>query len=165
MKSELCRKQIEVVVRLNNTPTSVAEVMVIASAPSVEILASCFYWEHDGTVLRLVTEDPQRTGRALASAGFLCQTDSILLFGPYNQPGAAAQARACLAEADIGVAYSYVSWSERTGAFAVFKTTDDDRALRVLQLNAMVDDLVLAKVSPGRRAQVMHEPVAAKMVA
>ena len=165
MKSGLCRRQMEIVVHVNNKPASVAEVMVAASAPPVEILASCFYWEHDGTVVRLVTEDPQRTRRALASAGFLCQTDSILLLGPYNQPGVVTQAAARLAAVDIGVVYSYVSWSERTGTFAALKTTDDDRALRVLEVNAMVDDLVLARVRPRRQAETMNEPLSAKMVA
>jgi hypothetical protein len=91
------RKQIEIAVHLNNKLACVAEVMVIASAPPVEILTSCFYWRRDGAVVLLVTEDPQRIGRALTSAGFLCQTDSVLLLGPYNQLGAAAQIAARLA--------------------------------------------------------------------
>jgi hypothetical protein len=115
--------------------------------------------------VRLVTEDPQKTGRSLAGAGFLYQTDSVLLLGPHNRPGVAAQTAARLEAADIGIVYSYVSWAERMGAFTVIKTTNDDRALQVLQVNAFVDGLLHANARSSRQPRAMDEPLVAKMVA
>ena len=158
-------EQVEIAVHLNNETASVGKVMVAATAPNVEILASCFYWQRDGAVVRLVTEAPQRTAQALANAGFECETESILLIGPMKRPGVAAQMSVQLAGAEIGILYSYVSWSERTEAFAVFKTTDDDRALCVLQSNAGATDLAGEKTGRGPKTREMSQPVAARLVA
>jgi hypothetical protein len=139
------QKQVEIILHLNNEPASVGKVMVAATTPNVEILASCFYWQRDGAVVRLVSEDARKTAQALAAAGFQYQTDSVLLIGLHELPGVAAQAGLLLATAGIAVSYSYVSWTNHHEVFAVFKTTDDDRALKVLQLNALVEELAREK--------------------
>jgi hypothetical protein len=82
---------------------------VAATAPNFEILASFFCWERNGAVVRLVTADPQKTAQALSSAGFQCQTDSVLLIGLQKKPGVAAQTGVQLEAAGIDVRYSYVS--------------------------------------------------------
>ncbi|HUI05996.1 MAG TPA: hypothetical protein VL486_03210 [Verrucomicrobiae bacterium] len=148
-------EQIEIIVRLNSEAASVSRVMVAATTPNVEILACCFSWQGDGAVVRLVTEAPERTVQALVHDGFECETETILLIGPLKRPGATARIGNRLAAAGIGILHSYVSWSERTEAFAIFKTTDENRALRVLRVNASAANL----------ARETSEPVLARLVA
>ena len=159
------RKETEVVVHLNNEPTSVGEVMVAATAPHVDILASCFYWSRDGAVMRLVTEDPQKTAEALAAAGFSCATASVLLIGLQQQPGVAARIGIQLAAAGIAVRHSYVSWTEHNEAFAVLKTTDDDRALRLLQGEVLMEELAREKTRRVPEARPMRLPVSSRWAA
>jgi len=158
-------RPIEIAVHLNGKPAAVGKVMVVATAPNVEILASCFYWGRNGAVVRLVTADPQKTAQALTSAGFQCQTDSVLLIGLQKKPGVAAQTGVQLAVAGIDMLYSYVSWSERNQAFAVFKTADDDRALRVLQVNALVEDLTREQTCRIPSEREIRQRVASRLVA
>ena len=158
-------KQVEIVVHLNNEPASVGKVMVAATTPNVEIFASCFCWQRDGAVVRLVTEDARKTAQALAAAGFQYETDSVLLIGLRESPGVAAQAGLLLSAAGITVSHSYVSWTDHHEAFAVFKTTDDDRALRVLQVNALVEGLVREKRCRVPSERTLRMSVAGRLVA
>lgn len=135
------REATEIVVHLNNEPASISKAAVAATTPNVEILASCLYWQSDGAVMRLVSEDPPKTAQALARAGFLCQSDSVLLMGLNETPGASARTTLLLAADGIAVSYGYVSWSNRREGLAVFKTTDDNRALRFLQVDALMEEL------------------------
>ena len=135
------REATEIVVHLNNEPASISKATVAATSPNVEILASCLYWQPDGAVLRLVSEDPPKTAQALARAGFLCQSDSVLLMGLNEMPGASARTTLLLAAAEIAVSHRYTSWSDRREGLAVFKTTDDNRALRFLQVDALMGEL------------------------
>jgi len=136
--------------------------MVSAATPNAEILASCFHWGPDGASVRLVTEDAEKTEQALTRAGFQYQTGSVLLIGLGEKPGVAAATVLLLAQAGIGLSYSYVSCTDDHEAIAVFKTTDDDQAARVLQVEALVESVALAKTWQGssrraaQSAQVAH---------
>lgn len=135
------REAAEIVIHLNNEPASISKAAVVATTPNVEILASCLYWQPDGAVLRLVSEDPTKTAQALARAAFRCQSDSVLLMGLNEIPGASARTTLLLATAGIAVCSWYVSLSDRHEELAVFKTTDDNRALRLLQVDALMEEL------------------------
>jgi len=162
---QFARKQTEIVVHLKNEPASIGEVTVAATTPNVEILASCFYWHRNGAVVRLVSEDPARTAQALARAGFQFQTDSVLLIGLQEMPGIAARTGLLLATAGIAVSYSYVSWTDRHKAFAVFKTTDDNRALRLLQTTALIEEMTRRKAWHTTSHRTVSQPVASRLVA
>ena len=162
------REATEIVVHLNNEPASISKAAVAATTPNVEILASCLYWQSDGAVMRLVSEDPPKTAQALARAGFLWQSDSVLLMGLNETPGASARTTLLLAAAGIAVSYGYVSWSNRREGLAVFKTTDDNRALRFLQVDALMEELAGRKswrVPRGRRTGQASLPLPPPMPA
>ena len=126
----LAQMKTELVIRLKKESTTLAEVIALIAA-GAEVLAVCSYWDRDSSVFLLVSADPERTAHALATAGVHYQANSVLLIGPQDHPGIAARMGAAFAAAGIGVLYSYASWSENRQGFVVFKTTDDDRALRV----------------------------------
>jgi hypothetical protein len=149
------REATEIVVHIKNAPASISKAAVAATTPNVEILASCLYWQSDGAVMRLVSEDPPKTAEALARAGFECQTHSVLLMGLNEIPGACARTTLLLAADGIAVSYWYVSWSDSHEGLAVFKTTDDNRALRFLEVDALMEELAGRKswrALRGRRA-------------
>ena len=56
-----------------------------------------------------------------------------MLVSAPHQPAIAAQLGMYLKAAQIGIRYCYAAWHETAQAHVVFKTTDDDRAIRVLE--------------------------------
>ncbi|HTS17381.1 MAG TPA: hypothetical protein VMP11_07405 [Verrucomicrobiae bacterium] len=159
------RSAVEIVVHLNNEPTAVSRVMVSAATPNAEILASCFHWGRDGAVVRLVTEDAEKTEQALARTGFRYQTGSVLLIGLGETPGMAAATVLLLAQAGINVSYSYVSCTSDHQAIAVFKTTDDDRAARLLQVEALIESVALVKPSQSSNGRAPRQTETAEVLA
>ena len=155
----------EVVVCLDNDPVSIGEVIVAATAPNVDVLTCCIRWNHWGTVVRLVTEDPHKTVRGLEDAGFCCSTASVLLVALQSGAGATARVTRQLMASGIGVGYSYASWTERGGTLAVFHTSDDDRAERLLQGAALMEELGLTTAGHGSRRRTARWPVASKLAA
>ena len=135
----------ELIVRIANDPASLGKLMAVVGSCGVEILAACSYWDHAGAVMMLVTNDTQRTIRALAAAGFECKSSRILLVEARDKPGLAAWLGSKLLAADIGVVYSYTFRSERNLSYLVFKTTDDDRAMDLLGFEALLHELAEAK--------------------
>ena len=119
--------------------------MATAGSCGTEVMAACSYWSHGGTVIMLVTEDALRTTRALEMAGFKCRTNSIVLVETPDKPGLAALLGAKLTAAGINVLYSYSFRSERNQSYVVFKATDDDRAVYMLEVEGLIHDLAAAK--------------------
>ena len=81
----------------------------------------------------LVTEDPSRSKQALEDAGFDCTTHPVVVVGLENRIGAIDRLGLHLQDAGINVLRSYASYANPQEAYAVFKTKDDARAVKVLQ--------------------------------
>jgi hypothetical protein len=138
-------RQVEINVRVTSEPESLGKLMATTVTCGAEVLASCYQWDDSGAVVKLVTEDGQRTTRALEAAGFKCESKPIVLVEMPDKPGLAAVLGSKLTADGVKVLYSYSFRSERGHAYAVFKTTNDSRAIYTLELCALVHELAAAK--------------------
>ena len=138
-------RQIEITVRTASQPAILGRLMATSVSCGSEVLAACSYWDGAATVVRLVTQDAQRTANALRAAGFECKSNPIVLVEIPDKPGLTAAIGARLTGAGIRILYSYSLQSEGGRTRAVFKTTDDDRAIYMLEVDALIHDLAAAK--------------------
>jgi hypothetical protein len=127
------RKEVELAVRIGNKPGALGQVLDAVSARQVNVLAYCTYSDRDELVVLLVTDNALAAKDALQAAGYPCKANSVVLVGASDEVGAAARLGAHLGWAGIEILYSYASSSGRDQFCAVFKTTDDERAIITLE--------------------------------
>ncbi len=132
------RKEVELAIRLGNQPGGLGRVLSVVASENVNVLAYCSYTERDDTVVLLVTDNALQSKRALEAAGFSCRANSVVVVGATDQVGGAALLGARLGYAGIDILYSYASSAGSTQFCAVFKTSDDQRAIALLDSSASV---------------------------
>ena len=128
------RKEIELAVRVGNKPVALQQVLSILKARRLNVLAHCTYTERDDLVILLVTDNPLVAKDALQSAGFSCKANSVVVVGAPGELGSTAIIGAHLGLAGVEILYSYTSRSGGDRSIAVFKTTDDERAIQTLEI-------------------------------
>ena len=126
------RKEVELAIRIGNEPGALGRVLSTVASAGINVHAYCSYSEHHESVVLLVAENPFDAKRALEAAGFSCKANSVVLVGADDQVGGAAFLGARLGHAGIDILYSYASSSGGNQFFAVFKTGDDQKAIRIL---------------------------------
>ena len=127
------RKEVELAVRVGNKPVAAQHVLSILKARGLNILAFCTYTERDDLVILLITDNPLMAKDALQSAGFSCKANSVVVVGAPGELGSTASMGAHLGLAGVEILYSYTSRSGEDQSVAVFKTTDDERAIQILE--------------------------------
>ena len=127
------RKEVELAVRVGNKPTALGEVLAAVATRQINVLAYCSYSDSDELVILLVTDNAFVAKAALQAAGFSCKANSVVLVGATDEVGAAAQIGAHLGTAGVEILYSYASSSGGDQFCAVFKTTNDERAIVTLE--------------------------------
>jgi len=132
------RKEVELAVRLGNELGSLGGVLSVVAKENVNVLAYCSYSDRSETVVLLVTDNALLAKRALESGGYTCRANSVVVVGATDQVGGAALLGARLGHAGIDILYSYASSSGSSNFCAVFKTSDDQRALAVFDTSAAV---------------------------
>lgn len=126
------RREVELAVRTNNQPGMMGQVMAAVSGAGVNILAYCTYSDRDEAVILLVPEDPLSAKACLERAGFVCKANPVVVVGATDRVGAAAHFGAHLGKAGIDIIYSYASSAGHGQFIAVFKTTNDEHAISIL---------------------------------
>jgi hypothetical protein len=156
-------KQMEITVHTPNEPASLGRLMAIVGCCGTEVLTACSYRDEAGTVTLLVTDNAPHATRDLEASGFRCKSAPIVLVQTPDKPGLAALLGAKLAEAGIGVLCSYWFHSEGKQSYVVFKTTDDDRAIYMLEVDALIHDFAAAQswrqseIESGRREAAVKQ--------
>ena len=125
-------KKTELVLRIDRGHGPLKTVLDAILDRGVKILAQCSFTDWNGTTLLLVVEDDLIGRHALEATGFRYRTESVVLVETSRRVGSAAQLGQSLASAGIDIVYSYVASSENDRLVAVFKTVNDDEAVRVL---------------------------------
>jgi hypothetical protein len=138
-------RQLEITVRSIAHPSTLARLMAITVSCGAEVLAACSYWDSTAAVVNLVTEDPSRTMQALEEAGFTCRSCPVVLVEMPDKPGLPTLIANKLIDAGIRVHEFYSLHADRNHAHAVYKTSDDDRAIYVIEVDALIHDLAAAK--------------------
>jgi hypothetical protein len=135
----LVSKNEEIAVQ-HNEELDVPALMAIAQHPDLKVLAMRSYCEPDGVVLHLVTNNPVKTARLLKRVGYKCWTKPVLLVGPLSRHGCTVPLQAELEASGVQVRYSYTHRTERGQLYLAFKTEEDDRALRVLEVSSTLQE-------------------------
>ena len=125
------RRERELAVHIGNQPGALAKLLALVADAGVNVLAYCTYSERHEGVVQLVTANALRAKLALEAGGFRCRMNDVVLVHAPDQVGAVAMIGARLGGAGVSILYSYAS-STGTQFHAVFKTSDDATAVRVL---------------------------------
>ena len=130
--TQRAHKEIELAIRTGNEPHALTKILSAVAHAQVNILAYCTYSDRNEIVLLLVTDDAAAAKDAIKAAGFDCRANAVVVVGAKDQVGAVAQLGTRLGATGIGILYSYASSTGGDQFFAVFKTMDDEAAIRVL---------------------------------
>ena len=131
------RRELEITVRTDE-PNDMSAIGILDHYPDVEVLARRSYCDREGAVLLLVPTDIERALGVLEAAGFRCGTNPIILVGPLYGAALAAPIGTGLAILGIEVLYSYTSRMGHGRDYLVFKTSDDDQAIRMIEQSLAV---------------------------
>lgn len=127
------QRRTQLILRCEIKQRSLALLLNGASLPGLKVLACCALYDCQGTTWLLVVDDDQLGRETLAAARLPHRTESVLLVEVAPRSGAATRLSRHLAAAKIDVVYSYAAPAVDDRLTAVFKTTDDEYAMRVLQ--------------------------------
>ena len=150
-------KNEEVAVRARDEETDVPALWALAQSRDIEVLAMRSYCERDGVVLLLVTNNVSKTLRILETVGYQCSTRPIVLVGPLDRRGWGARLEDELDASGIRIHYSYAHRTENGQHFLAFKTEEDERAVRTLQVSAVLRNVVRAQSVP-EEFEVVNQP-------
>ena len=128
------RKEVELAVRVGNKPAALGGVLASVARHGVNVLAYCTYSDGDDLIVLLITDNALAAKEALQTAGFPCKANSVVLVGASDEVGAAARIGMHLGMAGVEILYSYASSSGGDQFVAVFKTTNDERAIQALEV-------------------------------
>lgn len=128
------KKEVELAVRVGNRPAALGGVLAAVANHGVNVLAYCTYSDGDDLIVLLITDNALAAKEALQTAAFSCKANSVVLVGASDEVGAAARIGMHLGMAGIEILYSYASSSGGDQFVAVFKTTNDERAIQALEV-------------------------------
>ncbi len=126
-----CR-QVELMVRVPPQRGSLAGVLAEVARQGCDVLAYCAYFDGADCIVLLVPDNPLAAQRAVTAAGLPCKANPVVLVRETDSVGAVARLGRQLQQAGIEILYSYASSTGESEFRAVFKTTDDEQALRLL---------------------------------
>ena len=128
------KKEVELAVRVGNRPAALGGVLAAVANHGGNVLAYCTYSDGDDLIVLLITDNALAAKEALQTAAFSCKANSVVLVGASDEVGAAARIGMHLGMAGIEILYSYASSSGGDQFVAVFKTTNDERAIQALEV-------------------------------
>jgi hypothetical protein len=125
--------QKQITVFLENKPGRLAQLLSELARQKINIVALTVMDRHEHGVLRLVTEDPAATAKALQGLNAHFTESEVLAIELRNQPGALAHVCETLAGEHVNIEYAYCSSGGRNGkVFGIFKVSSAEKAQRVL---------------------------------
>ena len=123
----------QVSIFLENKPGRLANVLRALERQKVNVTGLTVMDSHEHSVLRVVTNDLDKTRQTLRELGTQFAETEVLLVELRNQPGSLAHLCEQLADEHINIDYCYVSTGGRNGkVFGIFKVSNNDKASRVL---------------------------------
>jgi hypothetical protein len=144
----------QVSVFLENKPGRLAKVLSVLARDKVNLIALSVMDSHEHSVLRLVSNDLEKTKQALRSLGTPHAETDVLVVEMRNQPGALARVCEVLAQEHINIDYCYCSAAGRNGkTMGIFKVSNTEKANRVL---ADVMGRALRRRGQGRPLRARH---------
>lgn len=122
---------------IENRVGTLAEAVGILAREGVDIRAFCLSDTADFGVMHMIVSDTARAAAALREGGYVVSADDVLAVEADDRPGAFFRVLTTLAQAGVGVEYSYAFTSAKDAdrAHFIMKTTDRAAAERALAEN------------------------------
>ena len=126
-------RETELSIPIDGVPGAEESILSTVTEQGTSVRALCSVNDRDQTVMLLVAEDAPLAKQALEEAGFDCTSNPVVVVGLENRIGVIDRLGVHLQDAGIDVLRSYASYANPQEVCAVFKTQDDERAIKVLQ--------------------------------
>ena len=131
MKNGL-RQQISVF--LENRPGALMEVTAILSEEEINLRALNIAETSDYGVLRLITDEPDRTAEVLRDKGFLAARTPVIEFQVPDEPGGLDKVLRVIAENGFDIEYMYsIMVSEDGSAGMIFRVREPEKLWEILK--------------------------------
>jgi hypothetical protein len=123
----------QITVFLENKPGRLANVLSALAREKVNIIALSVMDKHEHSVLRLVTDNHDKTMQVMQELNTPCTEAEVIAIELRNQPGALAHVCEVLAGEHVNIDYAYCSSGGRNGkVVGIFKVSNSGKASRVL---------------------------------
>ena len=124
-------KQISIFIE--NKTGKLAEATRFIADNNINIRALSIADSEEYGILRIITENPERTFELITEGGYIAKKTEVLAVEMSDKPGSMSKILEVLSKADISVAYTYAFTSANTeGACMVFRVDDNAVAKDVL---------------------------------
>lgn len=123
----------QISVFLENRAGQLADITGTLAANGIDIRALNIAETSDYGVMRIITNDSEKTMEILSGAGFIASETKAAAIAVPDHPGALAEVLTILSDASMDVEYMYSIFSQLEGrAFMVIKVNDAEAAERLL---------------------------------
>ena len=122
---------------LENRPGKLVEVLEALAGAGVDLRALSLADTENFGILRLIVDKPARAYKVLQDEGYVVELIDVIPVSVDDEPGRFASALRVLADAGVGIEYTYVFVAPRSGsigkAYAVVCVDDNAAAAKVLE--------------------------------
>ncbi len=116
----------------DDKPGLLAEITNALAEAKVNITAICAYSWDDTAYVDMTVDAPPKAKRQLVKMGFAVEAEDILAVEMPNRAGELDKVARALAGAGINISYLYGTTSAGRTSTAIFSTSDNKAAMRVL---------------------------------
>ena len=121
---------------LENSPGKLAEVLEALAEAGIDLRALSLADTENFGILRIIADKPARARQVLQDEGYLVELVDVIPVSVDDKPGAFASAMRVLADAGVGVEYTYVFVAPKNGsagkAYAILCVDDNTAAEKAL---------------------------------
>ena len=124
----------QISVFVENRAGQLAEITKILAENGIDMRAISIAEASDYGVLRIITNEPERTASILVSNGIVLSMTPVLAVAVPDQVGGLAPVLSLLAEANIDIEYMYSLFTQKAGtAYMVFRVSDEAKFVALLE--------------------------------
>ena len=126
------RKVKEISFTTTNKIGLLSEVTTAIAGAKVNITALCAYAMEDSATFMLTTDSNAKAKKTLGSLGVASEEKDVVEVEVPNKPGELQKVAKRIGDAGIDIEYMYATAGGGKTATCVFKTTDDKKAIKVI---------------------------------
>jgi len=129
-------KQISVF--LENKSGQIAEITALLAEKKIDLRAISIAETSDYGVLRLITDDADRSVSILLEAGHIVSVTPVTVVAVEDRPGGLSELLSIIAHSDISIDYMYSLFTKQAGtAYMVFRVSSGSRFAALLKEHGM----------------------------
>ena len=127
------RKVKEISFTMSNKVGLLSEVTTAIAAAKVNVTAICAYAMENSATFMLTTDSNAKAKKALAPLAVTIEERDVVAVEVPNKSGELRKVAKKIADAGIDIEYMYATAGKGKTATCVFKTTDDNKTVKVIK--------------------------------